>query len=490
MTVLRTIPHVDAADLRAHCQGVLPLSGRLEPWMVQLLSSSNVFEWVERYGSPLNVIETGPMLRNLSELVDTARQRRIDFQPYFARKANKCLSFVDEANAAGCGIDTASEDEVRQCLDRGVLGSDIICTAAIKSETLIRLCVQQGICIAIDNHDELHLAEQTSRDLGRSVSIAVRVGGFDHNHQKLPTRFGLDVTECRYVIDQLERCNVRVDGIHFHLDGYDADQRVSAIMQSLDWIEQLRSAGHDPVFLDIGGGFPVCYLESRSQWQAFWEQHQASILGHRDAITYRRHGLGLVVHHGQTIGRRNVYPFYQRVTKARWFANILDTVVDAQPLADRLRRANVQLRCEPGRSLLDGCGVTIARVESRKRGADGDWLIGLSMNRTQCRTTSDDFLVDPIVLSHSGRRDEAMQGYLVGAYCTESELLSLRKLSFPSGIRRGDLVAFPNTAGYLMHFLESRSHQFSLAKNVRRKGQQGVLDPIDGGTMSAGRGLQ
>ncbi|MEL6896165.1 MAG: Y4yA family PLP-dependent enzyme, partial [Planctomycetota bacterium] len=53
-----------------------------------------------------------------------------------------------------------------------------------------------------------------------------------------------------------------------------------------------------------------------------------------------------------------------------------------------------------------------------------------------------------------------------GAYCTESEFISQRRFAFPHGIQRGDLVVFPNTAGYLMHFMESRSHQFELAKNL------------------------
>jgi len=43
-------------------------------------------------------------------------------------------------------------------------------------------------------------------------------------------------------------------------------------------------------------------------------------------------------------------------------------------------------------------------------------------------------------------------------------------------------MVFPNTAGYLMHFLESRSHQFPLARNVFvTEGNAGAvtLDDID-----------
>lgn len=127
---------------------------------------------------------------------------------------------------------------------------------------------------------------------------------------------------------------------------------------------------------------------------------------------------------------------------------------------------------EPGRAVLDGCGMTIARVEFRKRHVDGHWLIGVAMNRTQCRSTSDDFLVDPLLLptGEPVPGDEAgegpIEGFLVGAYCIERELLTWRRMRFPGGVRVGDLVVFPNTAGYQMHILESRSHQMPLARNL------------------------
>ena len=126
--------------------------------------------------------------------------------------------------------------------------------------------------------------------------------------------------------------------------------------------------------------------------------------------------------------------------------------------------------------------MTVARVEFRKQRSDGTWLIGLAMNRTQVRSTSDDFMVDPLLLRPSGAGEptEPTEAYLVGAYCIERELLSWRRFSFPEGVAVGDLVAFPNTAGYLMHILESSSHQIPLAANLV-VGPDGppTLDAID-----------
>jgi len=227
----------------------------------------------------------------------------------------------------------------------------------------------------------------------------------------------------------------------------------------------------------------MSYLDDGNQWNAFWNAHRDALVGTGDPMTYRNHGLGYTVVARQLYGEPNCYPYYQTPIQADWLANVLDARVGDQTIADSIRQRDLQLRCEPGRSVLDGCGMTVAKVVFRKQHPDGDWFIGLAMNRTQCRTSSDDFLVDPILIPRDNRNDcQAIEGFLVGAYCTESELLSLRKLRFPNGVDVGDLVVFPNTAGYLMHFLESRSHQFPLAKNLAVSNAsplRATLDRID-----------
>jgi diaminopimelate decarboxylase len=113
-----------------------------------------------------------------------------------------------------------------------------------------------------------------------------------------------------------------------------------------------------------------------------------------------------------------------------------------------------------------------------KTRSDGVPLVGLAMNRTQCRSTSDDFLVDPVLLRRSAA-GEPVSGFLVGAYCVEDELILLRRLHFPRGVAPGDVIALVNTGGYLMHILESASHQIPLARNLVRGPEGFALDRID-----------
>ncbi len=479
-------------SLRGGCAGVVALPARLEPWQEALCERPALLaEWIAEHGSPLNVIDPAPVGRNALELQRVAEGLGVDLKIFFARKANKALALVEEARRNALGVDVASERELSQVLAVGVPAADIVVTAAVKSRALLALCVASGATVVIDNEDELRLLAELAA-CGVRVPLALRLAPELGPGRPL-TRFGLASREMPALLDRYwpagEVTPLTITGVHFHLDGYAASDRVTALIESLGVIDALRERGHHPAFVDIGGGVPMSYLDDQVAWEEFWSEHRAGLLGAREPLTFEGHGLGLIAHAGAIVGRPNVYPYWQQPTRAAWLARILEsdatTRAGGETLAEALRARGLQLRCEPGRSLVDGCGLTAARVEFRKHRGDGTWLIGVAMNRTQCRSTSDDFLVDPLLLRPQAPDDEAhgtgaIEGYLVGAYCIERELLTWRRMRFPEGVEVGDIVVFPNTAGYLMHILESASHQIPLARNlVVGATAEPFLDAID-----------
>jgi diaminopimelate decarboxylase len=482
-------PVIDALDsgVRSGCRGVVQLSARLEGWQVNLCADPDrLSRLMELHGSPLNVIDPSAMGRNAAELECVAQSLDTDFKIYFARKANKAIALIDEANRLGMGVDLASERELAQAVECGVAQADLTVSAAVKPSGLLSLCARTGATVAIDNEDELTRLSVIASEQARRVPIALRLA------PTLPagraeTRFGTERSAALAMLDRHWIANpdtkLEIAGVHFHIDGYDVDERAAALIESLALIDALRARGHQPSFIDIGGGIPMSYLESPAEWEAFWSEHRRSLLGERDALTFQSHPLGLEVRGSEVTGRPNVYPYYQRPTRGEWLERLLTTPVErvAGDIAGALRARGLQLRCEPGRTLLDGCGLTAARVEYRKQRRDGTWLIGLAMNRTQCRSSSDDFLVDPLLVRpDAGGEGAPIEGYLLGAYCIERELLTWRKLRFAAGVHVGDIVVFPNTAGYLMHILESSSHQMPLAQNlIMRAGEDPRLDRID-----------
>lgn len=472
-----------AAQLRSCCHGELPLDGRLEPWQQSLLADPAPLLAAVGHGeAPVNVIDPGPMERNGTELGDAAGDLGVRLRIFFARKANKCLSLVDRARALGYGVDLASATELEEACARGVEADALVVTAAVKPRPLLELCVERGATVVLDNHDEAHLLRAIARERRRGVRVAIRLA--IDLPGAIPTRFGLPLSEAQPLAEELDADPlIELAGLHFHLDGYAAADRLHAIGISLELADRMP-AGSPLRFIDIGGGLPMSYLEHREQWDGFWAAHREALLGRREPLTFENHGLGLTVAAGRIDGEPAVYPYFQRPTRGEWLRDLLASELDPRAgrttVAAALRDRDLELRCEPGRSLLDGCGLTAARVQFVKRRLDGETLVGLGMNRTQCRSTSDDFMVDPILLPTAERRQSGERaGFLVGAYCIERELIALRRLRFPAGVAAGDLIVFPNTAGYLMHILESSSHRMPLAPNYVHTGGELELDPVE-----------
>ncbi|MBB3039521.1 hypothetical protein [Hoyosella altamirensis] len=476
------------SDIRKMCVGLPPLTARLENWMSELLSDPTATERVvNEYGSPVNVIHTGALRRNAAELTDAAAFHGVDLRVFFARKANKALSFVDASNQAGLGVDVASERELRQVLKRGVPPQNVIVTAAVKPPRLLELSLSTGVTVALDNYDEADAYLALTAALGAGggpAPVALRIAS--QNGDIAPTRFGLSVPDWLEWLDARDTAGFRIDGIHFHLHGYSARDRALVLSEAVAAIDDLRQRGHSPTFIDMGGGIPMSYLNDEAQWNAFESAHKAATLGEGPPLTWRNDGFGRRAEAGALVGTRNTYPYYQAPVRGDWFSALVDAYSNSsdrpRTLASDLRERGLHLRCEPGRSLLDGCGVTFARVLFRKRTSDGIPLVGLEMNRTQCRSTSADFLLDPVLVRgpRSGHPNQPFSGYLVGAYCVEDELILRRELSFPHGVAVGDIVALPNTAGYLMHILESESHQLPLAHNVVARDGGFVEDDLGG----------
>lgn len=478
--------------LRGGCHGLPPVSARIESWKVELCSDAGrLARLVEEHGSPLNLHHAGPFERNLERLRSVATARDVELEILFARKADKALVYVDAARDLGAGVDTASEAELVQALDRGCPPELLVSTAAVKTEGLVRRCIAAGVAVVIDNRDELDRVSRIADAAGTVTPVVVRVGGFRVGDATLASRFGIEVGGVVALGATLaeDHGHLRLHGLHFHLDGYAAADRIAALARSLDLVDALRGQGHPVTSIDIGGGLPMSYVDDGEQWQTFERELRRAVAGERAPITYRNNGLGLrPAGDGEVSGELATYPYHQSPTAADWLAQILDARVagdTGETIAEALRRRRLTLRCEPGRSLLDGCGMTVARVEHRKRHPDGTWSLGVAMNRTQCATAKPDHALDPLLLSVDNADEERtppIEGFLMGAYCTEAELLTWRRLRFPRGVARGDLVVFPNTAGYLMHFVESRSHQFPLARNVV-VGDDGevTVDAIDAG---------
>lgn len=451
--------------------GTPPVAARLEPWARQLVADGRLCEEiVQRHGSPTNVLHPGELVRNARELIQAGEAFGVPVRIFFARKANKALAFVDAARDAGLGVDVASYRELTQVLEAGVPGDRIICSAAIKTDELLEAAVAAGVTISVDSVPELHRIRQVVRQQpGACAAIAPRVA--PDPALLPPTRFGERAAVWREALAQPSD-GVQVVGVHAHLHGYAATARATALAEACTLIDALAAAGHRVRFVDLGGGVPMSYVEDERHWENYRQMQAQQAQGLIRPFTWKADPLA------------NHYPYYQRPIRGQWLQELLQLPLPGprqkgQTAAQALLSRGLRLHLEPGRSLLDGCGMTLMRVSFVKTMSDGTPVVGVEANRTQVRTTSDDYVVDPILVRRTPASDEEVEGFVVGAYCIEDEVILRRRMRFPRGVAAGDILAIPNTAGYFMHILESASHQIPLAANVVLAGATTVRDRID-----------
>ena len=451
----------------------LPLTPVLHSWVKELVSKPEfLFEAIQKHESPLNIHSLRPFQENIKAYQAVFKELGLKHKIYFARKANKCIAFPIASTQQGEGVDTASFRELKQCLDVGIDSQHLIMTAAVKNRKLLELAVKQRVTVVLDNLDEWVLLKEILNEKQKKITINVRLGGFIFEGKPLRTRFGFSIEEAFTFIKSIhdQESLVQFKGLHFHLNGYSVEQRATAIEQSLQLIDRLSEQGIKTESLDIGGGFLMNYLSDKHEWENFHRELKRAILGEHGPITYQNDALGIIKIKNKLYGEPTVYPYYNELNKSDFLKAILtsNSSTFRKPLFELLRERKIELRMEPGRSLLDQCGVTIAKVAFRKKDSDGNWLFGLEMNRTQLRSSSADFLLDPIHITKTinNQSKHSCEGFLVGAYCLEQELILKRKIAFSHFPQVGDLILFPNTAGYLMHFFESEAHLFELAKNM------------------------
>ena len=179
------------------------------PWMAELFDNHPLLDDLFReYGSPINIHHTGPFAENFERYRHVLKKHRLDHTIFFARKANKCQVFVKEVNRLGFGVDSASYRELKQCLDLGCNPDKLVLTAAVKNEKLVRLALQYGVLLILDNDDECQLVNRLAEELGIVSNVGIRISGFLHEGEKLYSRFGFDIKGAAdFIIHQLGRGN-------------------------------------------------------------------------------------------------------------------------------------------------------------------------------------------------------------------------------------------------------------------------------------------
>lgn len=430
---------------------VNPLPARLHPDIAEFIEEKvELQQIVDHFGSPTHVVFPHLLTENAHSFRKVLQKHgQNEASILFATKVNKAEAFLEEAANSLVGIDASSLQELQAALAHGIPGDQISISGPAKNKALQVLGIRVGSTFAIDDTGEFRQIIAISKELQseNKIPATIRLNG----GSKAFTRFGMNDDELPELIDALseQECPMQLQGFSFHLSGYSPDERVTALQHSIGVLQQARSRGLSCNTINIGGGYAVQYVDE-DDWKRFLsERDESSYLSGRPKI--------------------DLYPHAGEVTGVA----ALDTILSArtnthQTIAALLKDSGIRLAIEPGRSLVDQAGITCMQVKNVKKASDGTFIVEVeaNINHLSEQWFNADFCVDPIHIASGEHSDEPVEASVVGNTCLEIDVLSWRKIGFLRMPRAGDLLVYPNTAGYQMDSNESEFHRIPLPEKL------------------------
>lgn len=468
----------------------LYLEPRLESRLRSLLNSPGLLHALtEALGSPLNVVVPDQLADNLQQFRSVYGTHHLSGQVFFAHKANRSSALLRRLAATDAGVDVASLGELQHALGAG-LTPDRITATGPKNPEFLWLAARTSVTVSLDTRGELEqLATLVRKHALPRTRVLLRLSGFETSGVRVlsrRSRFGTAVRESDPLLESVERNGDVLDlvGVAYHLDTTSLTEKAAALEGCLRVLEECRSRGLRPRAVDIGGGFGVDYLADGGQWERYTTGLTEAVLGTRPPLTYGGHGYGLRNEAGTLRGALGLYPAHRPVAGARYLDELLAhpaASLGGSPLAALLLEHLYDLHTEPGRALLDQCGLTLTKVvEVRDQDTGGPLLVRLAAKADDVALEEHGVLMDPVVVprdtdghatgsgarSGPGAAHEPVGVHLFGSRCLESDLITRRTVFLPRRPAPGDLLAFANTAGYCMDFHATRAQHQPAARKV------------------------
>jgi diaminopimelate decarboxylase len=445
----------------------LYLRPRVEGRLRDLLEQPSLLhDLVRSLGSPLNVVLPDQAADNAAAFAAVHRRHRLRGDVWFAHKANRSSAIVRRLTATPAGIDVASLGELQHALGAGFRPERIMATGP-KSPEFLWLAARCGITVNLDSVGELSdLVSLVRRYALQRVRVLVRLSAFTSAGSTIlarPSRFGTPMAEVDEVLATLSAARDAVEpvGVAYHLDTIGLAEKVTAAEACLAVLADCHRHGLHPRVVDVGGGFGVHYLADGAEWERWTSELAQAVLGRRPDITWGGHGYGWRGEAGRLRGALGLYPAHRPLSGPAYLEELLASPVagmGSRPLATLLQEHLYDLWVEPGRALLDQCGAVLARVLEVRPTAAGPHLVRLGLNAGDVSLEEHGVMMDPLLLPAPGTAqleaapDRGHPVHLLGNLCLEADLVTRRQVFLPALPRTGDLLAFPNTAGYVMDF--------------------------------------
>jgi diaminopimelate decarboxylase len=287
----------------------------------------------ERFGTPLYIYSAKTIRERVAAFKSAFRG--IDYTICYSVKANSNLSILRFLAKLDCGFDVVSGGELQRVLRANAkAAAKVVFSGVGKTVPEIEAALKANILLFnVESASELEALAACAARLRRKARIAFRVNPDvpAETHPYISTglhkhKFGVPIGEARELYARAASLRyLQIAGISVHIGSQITDFAPFGIAMErvADLVQQLRSDGHTVKYVDAGGGLGIDY-----------RHHSSSELD---------------------------------------FSSVAKNY--AQAVSKPLRKLDVRLLLEPGRSIIGPAGILLTRVLYRKTNGDKKFVV-------------------------------------------------------------------------------------------------------------------
>lgn len=221
----------------------------------------DILDICREFDTPVYVYDTDKMAEKLNILKSAFTG--LNLRVKYAAKALTNISVLKFLRTQGVGLDVVSIQEAHLGLKAGFAPEEILFTPNCVSLDEIRLAVELGLSINIDN---ISILEQFGHAYGNTVPCCIRInphlmagGNSKISVGHIDSKFGISILQVRHLLRVIKTNNIRVNGLHMHTGSDILDAEV--FLRGADILFDLAQDFPDLQFIDFGSGFKVGYKE-------------------------------------------------------------------------------------------------------------------------------------------------------------------------------------------------------------------------------------
>jgi len=241
--------------------------------------------------------------------------------------------------------------------------------------------------------------------------------------------------------------------------------------------KQFVTAGHTLTRINIGGGFPINFID-REGWDQFttllWKQLRGELTADQ-AVVWDNLPMGFA-------GMDRNYPerpawkgkaYYSPYPAEKMIEQLLSSIPngETEPFVELLRTfGEPHLYLEPGRGLIGTAGVTICEVAGTKE-VNGNLLVVADMgvvNHSTALITAD---IHPMTVLPDDETAKPISAFIAGRLCFTGDMISKVKIKLNRLPQRGDILVIHHTGAYCADHFTSNSCGFPRSPKIAIDGK-------------------